>query len=95
MAHPLEAAVVVVNRAYAVEPPGATRWLIRHVVPGGYVSWWQLGQRGDNLLLAFYKHYAYADVCPYTHECRKLLLQAISLIFLSYSSEIAFKRAVK
>ncbi|KAF8187945.1 hypothetical protein K438DRAFT_1764652 [Mycena galopus ATCC 62051] len=23
-------------RAFAVEPPGATRWLIRHAVPGGY-----------------------------------------------------------
>jgi len=25
------------NRAYAVEPPGASRWLNRHAVPGGYV----------------------------------------------------------
>jgi hypothetical protein len=27
-----------------VEPPSATRWLIRHAMPGGYISWWLLGR---------------------------------------------------
>ncbi|KAJ7820176.1 hypothetical protein B0H14DRAFT_2600160 [Mycena olivaceomarginata] len=35
-------------RAFAVEPPGATGWLIRHAVPGGYVTWWLFGWRGKN-----------------------------------------------
>ncbi|KAJ7833064.1 hypothetical protein B0H13DRAFT_2370630 [Mycena leptocephala] len=29
-----------INREFAVEPPSATRWLIRHAVLGGYVIWW-------------------------------------------------------
>jgi hypothetical protein len=35
-------------REFAVEPPGATRWLIRHAVPGGYVIWWLIRWRGEN-----------------------------------------------
>jgi hypothetical protein len=31
------------NREFAVEPPGATSWLIWHAVPGGYVIWWLFG----------------------------------------------------
>jgi hypothetical protein len=34
-------------REFAVEPPGATRWLIRHAVLGGYVIWW-LKWHGEN-----------------------------------------------
>jgi hypothetical protein len=30
-------------REFAVEPPGATRWLIQHAVLGGYVIWWLFG----------------------------------------------------
>ncbi|KAJ7362732.1 hypothetical protein DFH08DRAFT_799751 [Mycena albidolilacea] len=36
------------NRAFAVEPPGATGWLVRHAVPGGYVTWWLFGWHGKN-----------------------------------------------
>ncbi|KAJ6528159.1 hypothetical protein B0H19DRAFT_1243162 [Mycena capillaripes] len=63
-------------RENAVEPPSATRWLIRHAVLGGYVTWWLLGWRGKNQLLTSYTHYAYANTFSYTREhwhCRKLL----------------------
>jgi hypothetical protein len=36
------------NREFAVEPPGATRWLIRHAVLGGYIIWWLIRWRGEN-----------------------------------------------
>ncbi|KAJ7347697.1 hypothetical protein DFH08DRAFT_808478 [Mycena albidolilacea] len=31
-------------RVFAVEPPGATQWLFRHAVPGGYISRWLFGE---------------------------------------------------
>ncbi|KAJ7323836.1 hypothetical protein DFH08DRAFT_817316 [Mycena albidolilacea] len=31
------------SQVFAVEPPSATRWLIRHAVLGGYIGWWLLG----------------------------------------------------
>jgi hypothetical protein len=34
---------LLANREFAVEPPGTTRWLIWHAVPGGYVIWWLFG----------------------------------------------------
>ncbi|KAJ6568684.1 hypothetical protein B0H19DRAFT_1065501 [Mycena capillaripes] len=46
---------------HAVEPPGTIQWLIRHAVPGGYISWWLFKLHGENSLSTFYKHYAYAD----------------------------------
>ncbi|KAJ6585464.1 hypothetical protein B0H19DRAFT_1059688 [Mycena capillaripes] len=44
--HQLEQAIQQTEeiREHAVEPPSATRWLIRHAVPGGYISWWLFRQ---------------------------------------------------
>jgi hypothetical protein len=36
------------NRGFAVEPPGATRWLIWHAVLGGYVIWWLIKWHGQS-----------------------------------------------
>jgi hypothetical protein len=51
-------------REFAVEPPGATRWLIWHVVPVADQA------VGGELLLTFYTHYDYSDVCLYTRAHR-------------------------
>ncbi|KAJ6547258.1 hypothetical protein B0H19DRAFT_1075162 [Mycena capillaripes] len=58
------------NREHAVEPPGATRWLIRHAGPGGYITWWLFGGCSLRSVLGMkysigYYHFLYLGSLPF------------------------------